>query len=263
MSDLDFGPKSNALFHFTSRMDYLQSILQTGFQPRYSLEYWPWFNDGYFVSHAMTCFCDIPLTRISVHTTAYGRFGLGMSRSWIRENKIQPLTYCPENSVGFKALQTVIEQLNISSSNAGKEAAWNLCRLYKLDRGPMFSSTGKLMEKDFTQESEWRFVPNSEKYFMGKNKHKHPKKLSKTITERLISENKKHTGKFNDEQLANTLNFGIDDIKYIFVSTNKQIGKMVKFISELDSLSGASVNVNQRSLLLTKLTSLDSIQRDY
>jgi len=259
----DYKPKSSSLFHFTSKVEYLQSILTNGFQPRYSMEYWPWFNHGYFVSHAMTCFCDIPLTRISDHVEAYGRYGLGMSRDWIREYEMQPLTYCPEESVSFRSLKTIISRLKSTAKNENKEAIWNLCRLYKLDYGPMFSRTGKLRYKDFTQESEWRYVPNEESRYMGKNKHKHPKHLSKTIIKKLLEERDSHASISNPLQEVNSLNFSVNDLRYIFVSTDNQLVKMIEFIENLEFICNKKLNKKDRSLLMAKLTSLETIGRDY
>jgi hypothetical protein len=45
-----------------------------------------------------------------------------------------------------------------------------------------------LRNKDFTQESEWRYVPHTESHFMGKNKHRAPELLSDHEISTLLAE---------------------------------------------------------------------------
>lgn len=257
------NPKSSALFHFTAKNAFLRQILTNGFEPRYSMEYWPWFNNGYFVSHAMTCFCDIPLSRISNHVDAYGRFGIGMKREWAKRNRLQPITYCPSGSASDTALRRVFSLLKSQGDPVAKEAVWNLSRMYKVDFGPMFDRKGHLKNKDFTQESEWRYVPHTESYFMGKNKHRTPDQLSDDEILTLLSERDKHGSKYNNPEVNSRLTFCVSDIAYIFVSTESQLISMISFIENLENLCGQELSKLNRSILLTKLTSLQTIRQDY
>lgn len=90
-------PKSDNLFHFTKSIDILELILVGGFKPRYCLEdvAWQGIDTEEFIAFPMTCFCDIPLSRISEHTDFYGQYGLGMSKDWGAKNNLDPVLYSP------------------------------------------------------------------------------------------------------------------------------------------------------------------------
>jgi len=49
---MDGRPKSSTLFHFTGEKEFLLGIMRQGYQPRYCLEYFPWFGSDYFVQPA-------------------------------------------------------------------------------------------------------------------------------------------------------------------------------------------------------------------
>lgn len=69
-------PKSETLFRFIKEMKFLKDILRgKAFLPRYCMEDLAWrgpLPDGSSsdLAYPMTCFCDIPLSRISDHTNA-------------------------------------------------------------------------------------------------------------------------------------------------------------------------------------------------
>lgn len=43
----------------------------------------------------MTCFCDIPLSSMGIHYTKYGRFGIGVDRSYLVKYGYRPVLYFP------------------------------------------------------------------------------------------------------------------------------------------------------------------------
>ncbi len=84
---------SNSLFHFTNK-DGLLGILENNFLPKLSLETFRSSTGGiYSFLIPMCCFCDIPLSQVARHMKEYGEYGLGMKRSWIEENKLNPVHY--------------------------------------------------------------------------------------------------------------------------------------------------------------------------
>ena len=89
-------PKSDNLFHFTKTLDVLKLILQKGICPRYCLEDFEWFGSEIHkqIAFPISCFCDIPLSRISEHTDFYGNFGVGLTKDWGLRNGLEPVAYC-------------------------------------------------------------------------------------------------------------------------------------------------------------------------
>ena len=112
---------SNNLYHFTSKFEYLKSILREGLRVSYSLEDFSWLNGDRFGDFAldnisrdqqrteekdeslktaipMTCFCDIPSSLIKDHTAVYGEYAIGFDKEWGRDKGINPLLYLASES---------------------------------------------------------------------------------------------------------------------------------------------------------------------
>ena len=86
---------ASSLFHFTRRFDTLQSIVKNGLRYSYAYEkYSPEVmsiigqnsaleglkeNDN-GVAIPMISFCDIPITRASVHMDKYGEYAIGFDK---------------------------------------------------------------------------------------------------------------------------------------------------------------------------------------
>ncbi|MFZ1547558.1 MAG: abortive infection system antitoxin AbiGi family protein [Candidatus Nitrotoga sp.] len=100
-------PRSDSLFHFTKSIDHLKGILQHGFKPRYSLEDSELLGIEY-TGIPMTCFCDIPISRISEHTAFYGDYGIGMTKEWGRRNSLHPLLYAVPGAVISESISTLV-----------------------------------------------------------------------------------------------------------------------------------------------------------
>lgn len=95
---------SQHLYHFTTRIEFLKSILQNGFEHRHMQEDLPltsypgtvWSFPG-LIQHRYTfsgiCFCDIPERAIGDHSNQYGKFGMVLSKTWGISNGITPIRY--------------------------------------------------------------------------------------------------------------------------------------------------------------------------
>lgn len=93
---------ANALFHFTPKIEWLASILEHGFKPRYCEEFNTEIVDvPSFIVNAsipMTCFCDIPLSSIARHAQYYGKdvkggYGIGLRKNDRLMEKLNPVLY--------------------------------------------------------------------------------------------------------------------------------------------------------------------------
>ena len=108
---------AHTLFHFTYNKNSLLSILKNGLYVRYSLEnFESLINDKAEIVFPMTCFCDIPLSHVRRHTNTYGKYAIGVSKSWGMKNQINPIIYTYPNSATTTILNDVFE--NIFSSGA-------------------------------------------------------------------------------------------------------------------------------------------------
>lgn len=87
---------SSSLFHFTRNLKTLKSIIKNGLRFSYAIEKIP---SGSFddyptngdkpefiyneVAIPMVSFCDIPLMRTSQHSKKYGKYVIGLDKSFI------------------------------------------------------------------------------------------------------------------------------------------------------------------------------------
>lgn len=242
-------PKSHTLFHFTKSRDTLKLILKNGFWPRYCLEDIEWMGeeDHSYIAYPIVCFCDIPLSRIQEHVGFYGNFGLGLTKEWAESNGLNPIMYVsPGNNVSES-----FDNLNTYFGKLGKEdigpAKITMRYLYSYTK-PLVGSMvvdGKPVQKEFYQESEWRYVPKNDE-----------------IEEYLVKseyDDKDYLKQSNEKTKEHCrLHFTPRDIKYIFVKSDSDIPNVINFIqAELDHFPSADLKV-----LMSRVTSLESISND-
>ncbi len=239
-------PKSNSLFHFTKTIENLKGILDNGFYPRYSLEDATVLGHEY-MGYPMVCFCDIPISRIIEHTSFYGEYGIGMTKEWGLKNKLSPLLYSPAGGVipSFANFVRGLREVTDADSPDYLELRSNL-NIHVYDILPMIKPlSGKMIvggspiEKNFTQESEWRYVPF------------HAKILYKDGFDKEVEA-------CNIELESSCLEFNSLDIKYIFVKSDAEIPFLFDFIQA----HLARFPLNDIKILISRITSLETISKD-
>ncbi|HGS4960874.1 TPA: abortive infection system antitoxin AbiGi family protein, partial [Vibrio parahaemolyticus] len=234
-------PKSDSLFHFTRSLDVLKSILRNGIFPRYCMEDIEWMGgNNDYVAYPMSCFCDIPLSRISEHTSFYGRFGLGLSKEWGRKNNLNPVIYSSEDGLTQKSLKFFMQHdFDEECSDEAHNNLYKLLALHKPVEGKMVLGN-EVVTKEFHLENEWRYIPDWEIKFL----------FTQNSREELEEENKKLEKR--------KLEIAPSDIKYIFVPEDGDIPKLVDFINnELGSFS-----LNDLKILQTRIVSLATLNGD-
>ena len=237
-------PKSESLFHFTKNIEFLKSILVNGLYPRYCQEDLSWFKLDDHVSYPFSSFCDIPLSRISEHANFYGTYGLGFSKSWGLKNNLNPVIYCESDGLIPKVSDYMIKEIDGETDEQQKEREINLWRLVKLVK-PLTGSMiigGTIVEKDFYQENEWRYIPDEDI---------DSTVLFKEDYEKLKDENNKKMEEFK-------LEFSPNDIKYIFVKNDSDIPSIVDFINH----NLAHYSANDLKILNSRIISLDAVETD-
>lgn len=236
-------PKSDNLFHFTKSLDVLKLILKNGLEPRYCLEDTEWLSIKYkYMAYAMSCFCDIPLSRINEHTDFYGNYGIGLSKEWGLKNGLNPVVYIPSDGEISK-LARYLALLNPFNDDVEKEKelADNWRKLITLSKpltGTMLVA-GKPVEKEFYQENEWRYVPNIDNFI--------PQEDYDVLQDEANINAKKYTLKFTPS-----------DIKYIFVHNDSEIPNLFDFITT----NLGDYPLNDIKILQSRIVSLSTISMD-
>lgn len=243
-------PKSNTLFHFTKSSEKLKLILKNGFWPRYCLEDIKWlgYEEFDYIAYPMVCFCDIPLSRISEHIDFYGGFGVGVTRQWAHANGLNPVLYTAGNNHIVDSFRELNDQSNEFREKEKTELAKTTLR-YLLAHSKPTSGTmvvdGKPVNKDFYQESEWRYVPkhkNIEAYF-----------TRSSFDDRDVNEKANSLTKENCIIKASP-----QDIRYIFVRSDSDIPGIMNFLqTELDHFPNADLKI-----LMSRVVSLESLTVD-
>lgn len=229
---------ANALFHFTPKIEYLISILENGFYPRYCIEdigaFTPKKMGLKLVAQPMVCFCDITLSMISPHLDKYGRYGIGMNKSWGSNKAICPVMYIDNNSTSSNLINhihwnTFVASLKEMQSNCTEITAGFLALriFFKALNGKLYSN-GKFSDTtyNFYEEREWRYVPVYELSRLGNSNP-----IFRAFLEEEEFNNETFRNKHNDLLSKNcSLNFAPEDIKYLFVSDKNELNTLVDYL---------------------------------
>lgn len=243
-------PKSSTLFHFTRSIDFLQSILKNGFMPRYCLEDTRWFGLPSIdvLAYPMSCFCDIPLSRIAEHTGFYGSYGIGMTKDWGLRNSLAPVIYSPPKSSAPRAVEYIMRSRvssgakKANTEKAAKEAAFGALLAFIKPLSGQMMIGGVLTEKEFYQESEWRYVPSVSGWDLIMLKETYEKERDKR----------------NAQMGDHAARFTPQDVRYIFVAREHEIPGMFDFITN----DLGHYPHNDVKLLTTRIVSLESLTID-
>jgi len=257
---------SNSLFHFVSRREYLEDILNGDFYPRYCMEHFDFkmlrLRDVYIL---MKCFCDIPLSQIIEHTKMYGNYGIGFSKEWGQRQRISPMIYLYRNSNTYKNIndtfQNVLDKaytefVTKKTKKASKEVFDSLSILgyIKPIKGKM-QRNGKDVSVIFYNEREWRFIPKTwdveDKNELVNNFILLPKSL---VDENPILLDKLHS--FSKINLK--IPYTADDVKYIFVENENEREYFFDLLSKSEYF-----DENSRKKLMCKIITTNQIKEDF
>jgi hypothetical protein len=247
-------PKSQTLFHFTRKLDYLKGILKDGFHPRYCLEDLNWAVPGksYSYAYPMVCFCEIPLSRVDEHVEMYGKYGIGMSRAWAVRNGLNPILYLSNQSMLYSSigdLGGVLQKIPEPSKADGTRYVADILRNTKPLTGSMRINGVERNDIDFYQESEWRYLPKHAQipYALNKSNFETPGTAE-------------DANKLTHQHCL--LGFSADDIRYLFVGKDADIPILVDFMRSSESGLGKRFTGDEMKILETRIVSLESLAQD-
>jgi hypothetical protein len=253
---------TQSLFHFTSKAEYLISILANGFFPRYFLEE-AQFKNWADVAIPMVCFCDLPLSDVTDHIGFYGNYGIGLRKEWALKNGMNPIIYLSNTSTIYECLDAFINgnlmtYKKLKDGNVSREHidlfikelgiySMLIMDFVKPFSGKMFRNE-KNVDKYFYDEREWRYIPKLEESNKDWRLSKEEYLSSITLAQANAQLSKKHILKFN-----------IDDIKYIIVSSEDDIYSMIKAINEIYKAE----NEKNRQMLCSRILTVKQIKEDF
>ncbi len=236
---------ANSLFHFMGEnINFLlDDIMYRALPPLYCREDLEYLNiDMKAAAFPMICFCDINLHKIHLHADDYGPYGIAFSKEWGIEKGIQPIQYMNEESILASDFSEAFNHTYRNSSNS-PEKNYLLTHLFYLK--PLcgiMEKTGK--RKNLCDECEWRFIPDFNRF-----------ELPQAIPEQEMYTKEKWNNLILN--LRKTwLDFEYSDIKYIIVSTRKDIDLIWKALSTL------KIDDIEKANILSKVLVMDEIKED-
>lgn len=244
--------QADTLFTFTKKSEYMFEWLKAKQMfPRYNREDVEYLrlNEIKRIAYPMKCFCDINLHKLEDHLRFYGYYGLAFTKEWGMKKGIQPVHYINSESELANDFSAVIEKLFKEIGNEVDSEELSFLKSYTIHQ-LMYSKpySGKMgeQEKCFTDECEWRFVPN----------------VSDILPQVLYEETQLQDDFLNILSLkikkqAYSLEFEYKDIKYIILNNEKDLQPLSEFINETE------ISETDKYLLMSKIIVWDKSKGDF
>lgn len=289
---------ASSLFHFTRRFDTLQSIVKNGLRFSYAYEMYSHemlskirltpgsksMEEGQIgVAIPMISFCDIPITRASVHMDKYGEYAIGFDKKTMLE-----------------VYDLIMNPVLYVSSDKLRKSLDDFCSLYSDSKNDMLNSMISLAKKGKSAKSkeidglitsfvERKFNMGSilglikPVYDLSTNYCYYDEREWRIFWPSINSKNKgwkwgvsqeeysKNKNGWN-EQLAIEKNNYItlcegllaSAITHIVVKKEVQIPRMIEtLLTSKTILGNRDISEEERLVLISKLTSLERIGLDY
>lgn len=252
---IDSEQSANTLFKFMKKIDYLKEILENcAIIPRYYDEIIDYLKITLFekIAFPMSCFCDINLTKLNLHSKTYGKFGIGIKKEWAYRNiDIEPIHYVNPYSNEIKDFRKAFLNALKNTDENSKEIS-NYLSTSLLYMKPIFG----LMENEegiknycFHDEREWRYIPSiKEENITPILTGKMLTETYKNISNKAIKSNKKYWLKFSPE-----------DINYLIVGNEEQGLELANYINILKD----KYTESQRLSMISKILILDNLGKDW
>ena len=241
---------TNSIIHYTHSLSAIKSILREGFRVKYCLEELTLKETVSNAAHPMISFCDIPLSDSQQHFSAYGKYGIGLSKEWARRNGINPVIYIDENSLFSKSIGSLLkDRRDKKNTNLTKDQRDEILRLksYAKNYSGTLKISGKVRDYKFYDEREWRLVPN--KSMLNGN--------SFSIAS---TDYKKNKDSYNSKISDIRVNFSPEDISYIIVKKTSEIPNV---INHLRRSYQKSATAEELDILFSKICSTEQIIQDF
>jgi hypothetical protein len=204
----------------------------------------------------MVSFCDIPLSQIKNHISNYGHYGIGLSREWAIRNKLNPVLYVEPGSHLAVSYRKIIKYFSKTAPTLPKEVkgdtreamkqALDVVRYIKNYEGPLTRRTKTFEKYRFSDEREWRYVPD----------YSCPCQMLYTATS-FSKDGAKEKSAVDISDLR--LKFDPNDVKYIIIKSDSEISE---FVDHLRKTKGKKYTHDDIERLTTRLLTSEQIHND-
>lgn len=251
----------NALFHFTNA-DGLRGILKRlAFQLSYARETVQGPTSAKCIAVPMVSFCDLRLSELSSHMEKYGRYGIGLNKTWAKNRGLSPVAYInSESELALSIIDGAAQAMDIVAlhpNNEESQIAENVDMYFNVMNTQRFIKNyeGRLIRRGvdvgvyrFADEKEWRYVLPLN---VTKGGGVWPYEDIRDSDEPFNKE--EHNSKIKD----NPLNFCADDVKYIIVETEEEISYFQQAIEKMN------ISPYDKRRLTTRIFSAALIAEDF
>ena len=230
---LHWNNSSNVLCNYMREPEFLELILQNkAIIPRYVIESLEYLNiEGlHRIAFPMTCFCDIPFSKVGNHMTLYGRYGIALSKQQIMNKfKVQPIHYMNPQSPLSDDFKEAFANYYRSEKRVHKDDKVLLdyilsTLLYMKPISGMGEIDGEKKPYIFQDECEWRYIPTVN----------FPQSIPLLMKEDQITEKGKDAYSEVLKQHPETwIKFEWEDVRYIIVPDEQALKRVVNVIKEL------------------------------
>ncbi len=246
---------SNSIIHFTKSIDTLKGILEENFKLSFCEEAVKLHERTVGIMVPMICFCDIPLSEVKIHTSKYGRYGIGLTKTWAQKMGLNPVLYVEQNSNLSRSLNSSYanfiskNKINFSTWAENEKNIFDIFRYMKNYQGDLYREGNIKNDYRFSDEREWRYVPDITsgspmavplKYYKNKLNAEYIKEIQQQI-----------------EEIR--LEFTPNDIKYIIIENDDEIAPIIKILKEA---KGKNYSYNDVERLTTRILTTEQIETD-
>lgn len=237
---------ADTLFHFVDKLEYLLPVIeQFAIVPRYCIEDIDYLQIGMNkIAYPMLCFCDINLHKMQEHISFYGGYGIAFSKKWGIDKGIQPVQYINPKSILKEDFRKAFQDsLNAKTEDSAQNFLLSQMFYLKAIDGTM-ERDGESVQKNFTDECEWRFIPDVKSV-----------KLPQAITEEEIFSKNTWNGALTVSGEC-WLKFDADDVKYIILNSEDEFEKVAEVIKK------KRLGASKCDKLISKILIWSEVRRD-
>lgn len=224
--------QADTLFNFVPKFDYLLTYLKNKMiSPRYCAEDLEFLGLEKIqkMAYPMKCFCDINMHRLEEHLYWYGYYGVAFPKEWGMHQGIQPVQYINQEAQLRKDFSEAFSvALQQDAAKAEMENYMLHQLMYYKPYSGMFENrnTGEITHKCFTDECEWRYIPDvtrngfQQVYFDNDI-------VNSDGLKTIVSNSMEGKGEIS-------LNFDYSDLKYVILKTRRDFNNLLGEMSAMD-----------------------------